>query len=281
MRVHVRRRSAVVTMADPGFRRDLYAGTARYYDQFRPPYPQALIDDLAARSGADGSGLLLDLACGTGHVTFALQDRFAEVWAVDQEPDMISVASQKASAAGIGKIRFQASSVTGLRVPAESVDLVTVGNAFHRLDRVAVAADIFRWLAPGRFLALLWGGAPEHSDAPWVPVLAAVTDRWRDRAGNRIPAGYERARQERPDLDIVRAAGFQVVGRHEFATGWEWTIDSLLGYVYSLSTLSRTALGDLVPGFEADLRRELRDYVTDGRLRQTLSFAYELGSRPA
>jgi SAM-dependent methyltransferase len=60
-------------MADPEFRRDLYRGTARDYDRFRVPYPQALIDDLAGRSGADGQGRLLDLACGTGQVTFALQ----------------------------------------------------------------------------------------------------------------------------------------------------------------------------------------------------------------
>ena len=45
----------------PVFRRDLYQGTAGYYDRFRLPYPQALTDDLAHRSGADGTGRLLDL----------------------------------------------------------------------------------------------------------------------------------------------------------------------------------------------------------------------------
>jgi SAM-dependent methyltransferase len=78
-------------VADPPFRRDLYRGTAADYDRFRPPYPPALIEDLARRSGADGTGRLLDLGCGTGQITFALQDRFAEVWAVDQEPGMVRV----------------------------------------------------------------------------------------------------------------------------------------------------------------------------------------------
>ena len=39
-------------MADLEFRRDLFRGTARYYDRFRVPYPQSLIDDLAERSQA-------------------------------------------------------------------------------------------------------------------------------------------------------------------------------------------------------------------------------------
>jgi hypothetical protein len=49
-------------VADPEFRRDLYQGTAGYYDRFRVPYPPGLIDDLADRAGADGAGRLLDLA---------------------------------------------------------------------------------------------------------------------------------------------------------------------------------------------------------------------------
>ena len=91
-------------MADPDFRRDLYRGTARYYDRFRVPYPRSLIDDLAERSETSGEGRLLDLACGTGQISFALHGYFKEVWAVDQEPDMVGVVQEKAEAAGIGNI---------------------------------------------------------------------------------------------------------------------------------------------------------------------------------
>ena len=92
-------------MADPEFRRDLYQGTAGYYDPFRVPYPPDLIDDLAGRAGTDGAGRLLDLACGTGQLGFALHARFAEVWAVDQEPEMIAVVRDKARAAGLTGFR--------------------------------------------------------------------------------------------------------------------------------------------------------------------------------
>ena len=62
-------------MADAEFRRDLYRGTAGYYDRFRVPYPAGLVGDLADRTGADGTGRLLDLACGTGQLSFALGAR--------------------------------------------------------------------------------------------------------------------------------------------------------------------------------------------------------------
>ena len=98
-------------MTDPEFRRDLYQGTAGYYDRFRLPYPQALTDDLAHRSGADGTGRLLDLACGTGQLSFALYARFAETWAVDQESEMIAVVRDKARTAALAGLRALACAV--------------------------------------------------------------------------------------------------------------------------------------------------------------------------
>jgi len=59
---------------DPG----LYRGTARHYDRFRVPYPRAMIDDLLARAQPSGQGRLIDLACGTGQIAFAMASLFAE-----------------------------------------------------------------------------------------------------------------------------------------------------------------------------------------------------------
>src|SRR5580693_10591272 len=110
-------------MADPDFRADLFRGTALSYDAYRPTYPRDLIDDLAAWSGADGTGRLLDLACGTGQVAFALRDRFAEIWAADQEPDMIDMASSKAAASGdAARFRFVTGAAEDLDLPPGTFD---------------------------------------------------------------------------------------------------------------------------------------------------------------
>lgn len=275
-------------MADLEFRRDLYQGAAQDYDRFRVPYPPALIQDLARRTGADGTGRLLDLACGTGQITFALRDRFAEVWAVDQEPDMTATVQAKARAAGITGLRALTSAAQDLAAPDEFFALVAMGNAFHRLPRVAIAARAFRWLKPGGCLALLWGGGPWAGDAPggnaapWQHALEAVRGRWLDRAGARarVPAGYADDRRDHPDRAILAAAGFQPIGRYEFAVAHEWTAESLIGFQYSTSVLSRAALGAQAAEFEADLRRELLSCEPSGRLHQTIVFACELARRP-
>jgi SAM-dependent methyltransferase len=267
-------------VADSGFRRDLFRGTARYYDEFRVPYPRGLIDDLAARVGEGGR--LLDLACGTGQISFALHARYREVWAVDQEPEMIAVVRQKAEAAGIGNIRPLTAAAEDLEAPGQSFDLAAVGNAFHRLPRDLVAARVLRWLRPGGCLALVWGDSPWSGEEPWQRALASTMKRWRARAdGGRLPAGYERDRRERPDLAVLREAGFHVVGSHQFTAAYEWTPDTLAGFLFSTSVLSRPALGDRAAGFEEDLRREMLACAPAGRWRQDISFGYQLARRPA
>ncbi len=270
-------------MADPQFRRDLYQGTAGYYDRFRVPYPPSLISDLADRTGADGTGRLLDLACGTGQLTFALHARFAEIWAVDQEPEMIALVLDKAGAAGLRRLRALACAAEHLRAPARSFDLVTIGNAFHRLPRDTVAVSAFRWLRPGGFLALVWGSPPWEGEEPWQRALARTMDRWRARshAHDRIPAGYERARRERLDHVILRDAGFETAGRHQFAAVHDWTPATLAGFALSTSVLSPVALGGRTTEFADDLRRELHASQPDGQFRQTIVFGCELARRAA
>lgn len=270
-------------MADLEFRRDLYRGTAGYYDRFRVPYPRALCDDLLERLPAGDRGTLLDLACGTGQITFALRDRFTEVWAADQEPDMTDAVRQKAAAAGIANIRVLTAAAEDLPAPAGSFDLVAIGNAFHRLPRAAVAASTFRWLRPGRFLTLLYSGMnPWEGAAPWQRAMASVVEHWRSKAadGDRIPPGYERDRQERPDLAVLQQAGFEVIGTYHFPTVYAWTVETLTGYCFSTSILSRAALGGGAQGFEADLRRELGPFAPAGAMRETIGFNYMLARRP-
>jgi len=269
-------------MHEPEFRPDLYRGTATYYDRFRVPYPQALIDDLLTRAGVRADDALLDLACGTGQVSFAMHRLFGEVWAVDQEPEMIGFAQQKAADARVENITFVTSTAEEFVASAESFDLVAIGNAFHRLRREVVAANVREWLRPRRCIALLTSGSLWQGEEPWQTAMSAVLRRWMTKvdAHRRIPAGWEQAQKDRPDRAILQDAGLRPVGKYQFPTAHEWTIEALIGFVYSTSFLSREALGDNAHRFEEDLRREIGTGEATERFSETIDFAYELARRP-
>ncbi|MGW5315509.1 class I SAM-dependent methyltransferase [Nocardia thailandica] len=78
----------------PGYHEDLFRGAAEYYSRYRPAYPQPLFDDLLDQAGE--GGVLADLACGTVEIAIPLHTRFAHVYAVDLEPDMVEVGRAKA-----------------------------------------------------------------------------------------------------------------------------------------------------------------------------------------
>lgn len=274
----------VVMSDEVTFSPDLYRGTAEYYDRFRLAYPDALVCDLVRRTGASGAERLLDLACGTGQLAFALRSSFAEVWAVDQEPDMIEVVGSKA-AAGTGARRLLpvVSSAEELDAPSAHFSLVVIGNAFHRLPRKLVAGRVHGWLRPGGFLALCWSSGTQAGPLDWQVAFNGLLRRWQTAlgGGDRVPANWSQARQRRPDADVLAGAGFELDGRFEFLVEHRWTLPELAGFARSLSVLPASALAGHAAAFDAKLAAELGPYASDGYLTETVSFAYDLGRRPA
>jgi len=106
--------------------------------------------------------------------------------------------------------------------------------------------------------------------------------RWTTRVGaeGRVPAGWDRARRERPDSSVLAASGFRALGSYRFPAECDWTVDALIGFVYSTSVLPRAVLGESADAFEEDVRHELDRHATAGTLHETIDFAYELARSP-
>lgn len=266
------------------FAADLYSGTAEFYDRYRLSYAPALIDHLVNRVQPAEQGRVLDLACGTGQLAFALADHFDDVWAVDQEPGQIALVQDKINSLGARTFHPMISSVEKLSLPPATFDLIVIGNAFHRLPRELVAGRAYEWLRPGGHLALLWSTSPWFGQDDWQTVFRQILDDWqeelevRDRVPS--PAAVDTDRELRPDEAILTAAGFYSVERSEVELDHRWTVIELAGFVYSTSFLAAPLFGDRAAEFEADLQRRLQPYTRDGTLVDQVSYAYDLYLRP-
>lgn len=260
------------------FGTDLYRGTAPYYDRYRPAYPDVLFEDLLARTRASGDGRLLDLACGTGQIALPLARRFASVVAVDQEPETVEFARSKSPGlGGASSVRWVSGSVETVELEGR-FDLITVGNAFQRFRRHTAAARMRSWLVAGGAVALLWSDMPWVGDLPWQRELFDVFVEWTDRAAatDRVPAGFEQSMSGEPHEQVLRRAGFDYAGKFEFSSEQVWTVETLVGFMYSTSLLNRAVLGQQSSEFEADLQTRMTDVEPTGRFVQALSSAYEL-----
>jgi SAM-dependent methyltransferase len=266
----------------PDFPPDAFAGTAAYYARYRVPYPQRLLKDLLVRADVTGNGSLLDLACGPGSVSLAIASSFREVWAIDLEPEMIEVGRSEAALRGATNITWKPGRAEDLEAPADTFELITIGAAFHRLDQQRVAAQTLRWLKPRCCLATLGSDTVLSGREPWQQIVLEIVRRWRNR---RFPNhdGLPQGPGSGPEHNerVLKESGFEEVASYPFVEAHEWTIKTIVGYLYSTSACSKHILGGDAEGFESDLEAALMAHDPSGIYRENTPWGYTIGRKPS
>ena len=263
----------------PNLLPDAFAGTAVAYSKFRPRYPRALFRDLLAQVALPRLGQLLDLACGPGRIALDLAGSFDRVWAIDLEPEMIAVGKQEAARRGIGNMKWLVGRAEALQAPSAAFSLMTIGEAFHRLEQTLICEKAHQWLEPSGCLATMGSSSIMNGNEPWQIVVAEVAQRWMARA---FPRGWAvaKAGAKFDPEQVLHEAGFVDVITRSFTEAHSWTFEQIIGYLQSTSVCSRKALGTDFEAFENDLASALRDLSSDGIYPEQLSFGYTLVRKP-
>lgn len=121
------------------------------YDAVRPDYAPDAVARAADMLRLGPASRVLDLAAGSGKLTRALEQRFADVAAVEPNDEMRAVLAQRSP-----HVRVLAGTAERIPLPDDSVDAVFVGDAFHWFDGAAAGDELARVLRPRGGVALLW-----------------------------------------------------------------------------------------------------------------------------
>ena len=132
-----------------------FADVADAYERGRPGYPQEIVTLLELGPGVD----VVDIGAGTGKLTRVLVASGATVTAVEPLP----------------RLRERIRGATALDGTAEqlpladaSVDVATVGEAWHWFDHEAAAAELARVVRPGGRVALVWQKSDPQARPAWM-----------------------------------------------------------------------------------------------------------------
>jgi ubiquinone/menaquinone biosynthesis C-methylase UbiE len=214
-------------------------GVAAAYDRARPSYPAEVIAHIVGHGGIGPGRRVLDVAAGTGKLTRLLVPSGADVAAV--EP---MAAMRQRLARTVPTAEILDGTAERLPLPDDSVDVVTVAQAFHWFDAGLALAEMHRVLRPGGHLFLLWN--MRDRDRDWVA-------RWSDL----VSAGeLERPYDMYHDVDyaevVAEARRFGPV--HVWSHEWEQPCDEEL-------LLARAESVSVVGRLSEDRRQAVLDHV--------------------
>ena len=149
--------------AEKAARARSFGVAADVYERARPLYPDEAIEWILP----EGARTVLDLGAGTGKLTRALAARGLEVVAVEPLAEMRTNLAWAAPEA-----RILDGTAEAIPLEDDSVDLITVAQAWHWVDPARATAEAARVLRPGGTLALIWNRRDERVD--WVARLGQV-----------------------------------------------------------------------------------------------------------
>lgn len=132
----------------------LFSGLSQVYEAGRPSYAEGFLEDLFGLYGLRKDSPIADIGAGTGKFAKQLLKKGAFVYCVEPNADMRKEATQQLSHFPNCAILDGTAEATGL--PAESVDAITVAQAFHWFDGEAFRKECWRILKPNGQVFLLW-----------------------------------------------------------------------------------------------------------------------------
>ena len=204
--------------------KDHFSRQADDYAKFRPRYPRALFEFVAANSS--DKQLALDCATGSGQAAVALAECFQEVIAIDAS------AQQIASAQPHERVKYRVASAERSGLSASCCDAVTVGQALHWLRLDDFYAEAKRVLKPGGLLAV-W----TYQHLCVSPEIDAVVRRYHDEVvGPFWPPERKMVGHAYLDLPFP----FHEIETPKFHIEAHWSLDHLVGYLRTWSATQRS-----------------------------------------
>lgn len=227
--------------------KDNFSTQAKGYSQFRPTYPQEMIDYVV--SFVQNKQTALEVATGNGQVAVELSKYFNQVYATDISEKQLENATQ-------------GDNITYLKSKAEETDfednqfnLVTVAQAIHWFDFDAFYKEVNRILKPDGIFAVMGYGllqTNEHSQKILDRFYYEIVGPYWDAERRYLDENYE-----------TIPFPFEEIETRRFENRLTWTFEQLIGYLETWSATQHYIKQKDANALDS-IREELKDSWEQG-----------------
>ncbi|ADW68083.1 Methyltransferase type 11 [Granulicella tundricola MP5ACTX9] len=221
-----------------------FTGRVEEYVRFRSRYPRQVLDVLRERCGLTQSDLIADIGAGTGMLSELFLEAGNPVIAV--EPNSEMRAACRMLAARFPKLSISDASAEATGLTKTSVDLVTVGRAFHWFDQERALAEFHRILRPGKWVTLVTNRRSQRGSAQAEEYENILLEFGKD---------YEQVRGSYRSFEGLRPYGGAETFEVKMQADEQMTLQEFVGQTQSLSVAPLVS----EPGFE-EMQRALEAF---------------------
>ncbi len=199
--------------------KDYFSNNAEVYSEFRPNYPDEMIQKIV--SLVKNKDTALDVATGNGQLASKLAQFFQTVYATDISENQLR------QAPAIDNVIYEKMAAEHTNFTAHQFDLITVAQAIHWFDFDAFYDEIYRILKRDGILAVLGYGFFSTNTASdeilWRLYEGIVGSYWYPER-QYLKDGYQTI--PFPLEELVN---------EKFSNSYIWTFEQLIGYLESWS----------------------------------------------
>lgn len=134
---------------------------AKHYEVGRPSYAQELIDCLYHNYNLNSQSIIADIGAGTGKLTKQLLQKGSRVIAVEPNDAMRSIAQQGLQE--YDTIQIVNGTDVATTLSDQSIDVITVAQAFHWFDAALFQKECARILKANGKVFLIWNMRDENA----------------------------------------------------------------------------------------------------------------------
>ena len=227
------------------------------YSKYRPTYPKSLVDVLLRYLSkySCSRDTVVDVGCGSGQSTFQLEEHFDKCIGVDISAAQVKEAQEKSKLRPRENVTFSVGSATDIPVESNTVDLVTIAQAWHWIPQISsFYSECKRVLKPNGCLAVYgYGNVCLLNEAANAIVkdfyLNTLKGCWHS----------ERSHIDNEYSEVVLP--FKNTERHDLVMPKEMTLSDFMGYVSSWSGYEKycetTPKNNTLAEMEAKIKAEL------------------------
>jgi SAM-dependent methyltransferase len=239
-----------------------FRSTVPHYVAGRPNYATSLIWIVKEHLHLTDRHRLLDLGCGPGWLGIAFAPFVGSVLAMDPEPTMLEAARALAAEANV-RIELMEGSSYDLGCRLGMFDVVTIGRAFHWMDRADALRRLDALIGSDGAVILFNDVRPDVPENVWYKPYTELVDSYANRDACIPP---ERLRHEA----VLLGSSFNLLVRIGVIERRLVPIERLVDRAFSMSTSSPEQLGPLSDRLAQDLLTQMSKFAPNGAVVEVI-----------